>query len=527
MAFERHADAAVFAQHVDAFGVGQVHRRLGIVVQVEDVARLQEMVAAAGGVDQAGRVVLFGPGGDFNGFELTPSFIERDPGHDARLAVEVVHDFAPLLAVAGFRFDAAHEFGAFVPAGVLPAAVEVAAGHILPHEDAEAVAVVVPARRLHFHVLADEVEAPVLGFLNVEGKGFVGGGGVEAVGPPALVERAVLEERLVVEGHPEYTVLVGGDPDLAHRAVAADAVHGLAVLDQADFQVVEVGIVRRPETGALQRQFGLLAGDGAGRGDPFSALEQGYFHQALAGPFGQHAETAGVEVGRDAQAGDVLLGDRLQPDRLPDARDGGVPDAAGVADLLAAGLEARVGAVPDLDGQGILARNEGVGDIEGEGRVAAGVAARFDVVDPDVGLPVDGAEVQEHAAAFPRLGDGEGAAVPQVFVGPDGAADPGETRFNAEGDEDAAVGLAEGTAERKHGIVPQTVEVHPVGALHQRARVFGQGVRGIYLVGPGRADPVSGGAPVLRIGRKCDEEDQGQEEECRFFHNFGFIYQIY
>ena len=46
------------------------------------------------------------------------------------------------------------------------------------------------------------------------------GGGVEPVGPEALVERADLEERLVVEQQPRDALVVLADGDLAHGEVA-------------------------------------------------------------------------------------------------------------------------------------------------------------------------------------------------------------------------------------------------------------------------------------------------------------------
>ena len=93
---------------------------------------------------------------------------------------------------------------------------------------------------------------------------------------------------------------------------------------------------------------------------------------------------------------------RLQPHRLPDAGGGRVPDAAGLAHLLAARLRAGVGRVPDRHDHLLLAAGlERVGDVEAEGVVAAAVLADLLAVDPDRRLPVHRAEVQQHAPALP------------------------------------------------------------------------------------------------------------------------------
>jgi len=90
----------------------------------------------------------------------------------------------------------------------LPLRTLVAVGHVLPYDHAGLVAVVVPAGGLDLHVLADHVVAQLLGLDDVECERLVGRGRVEAVGPPALVERTELEQRLVVEGQANDAVLV-------------------------------------------------------------------------------------------------------------------------------------------------------------------------------------------------------------------------------------------------------------------------------------------------------------------------------
>ena len=132
---------------------------------------------------------------DFAGFELSPALVKRGPDHDAWVGVELVDDFFP------FRAEILFEGGIL---GAVVVAIPCVGGpvvfvgaecrwHILPYEDSEAVAVVVPAGRFNFHVFADHVEPPFLGLFNIVAQGFVGWGGQQSVGPVSLVERAELE----------------------------------------------------------------------------------------------------------------------------------------------------------------------------------------------------------------------------------------------------------------------------------------------------------------------------------------------
>ena len=80
--------------------------------------------------------------------------------------------------------------------------------------------------------------------------------------------------------------------------------------------------------------------------------------------------------------------------------------------------------------------SEGVGDVKMEWVVTAPVLAELVAVEPDEGLEVDRAEVQEHAFLPPLGGEFEGAAVPEPVVLGDVAHDPGEGGFNRERHED-------------------------------------------------------------------------------------------
>src|SRR3546814_18103013 len=71
--------------------------------------------------------------------------------------------------------------------------------HVLPDQYAEAVGVVIILRRLDLDMLPQHVEAGLFQEDDVAARGFFRRRGQQAFGPPALVERAVVKERLVVE----------------------------------------------------------------------------------------------------------------------------------------------------------------------------------------------------------------------------------------------------------------------------------------------------------------------------------------
>src|SRR3546814_6343953 len=93
------------------------------------------------------------------------------------------------------------------------------------------------------------------------------------------------------------------------------------------------------------------------------------------------SDLAAIDIGRRANIGDMELGHRLDPHRLPDAAHRRVPDARGVEDLLAARLRARAGRVCHLDDDFVRTRFQIIGDIEAERVEPALVAADDRSVD--------------------------------------------------------------------------------------------------------------------------------------------------
>ena len=464
--------------------------RRGVGVDVVHVARAM-VGPPARVVHQPRGVQLLHPARDRGRVVLAPALVERHPHDDARV-VPVRLDHRLQLA--------AEERGRLRRVRRIPLPVaHVSARHVLPHHQPQPVAPVVPARRLHLHVLARQVEAHRLRRLDVVAQRLVRRRRVEPVRPPALVQRPVLEQRAVVQEQPVDAGLVFPHLDLAQPRVALHH-----VVAEPHLEVIEVRRVGRPRLrrGQLQQQLATRRPRRLRHRLP--TVE--HAHRCLARALHRHAERGGVEVGHDHEARDVGRGHLLEPRRLPDAADRGVHDAARLQHLLAARLRAAVGCVVHAHGDLLRAgRPQRVGDVERERVIAAAVLADRLAVHPHSRLPVDRAEVQQHAVAGAR-GDLERAAVPQVLVGRQRLRDAAQRRLEREGDEDLALELrGPRCVARDDGVVPQAVQRLPVRALQLRPRVLRQRRGRVDLRGPAGADAISRGRP-----REGEEEQGGQ-----------------
>ena len=188
----------------------------------------------------------------------------------------------------------------------------VAGRHVLQDQQAELVAPVIPPIRLHLDVLARHVEAELFGDLNIVFERLVGGGGVDAVGPEALVERPAQEDRLAVEQDARHALLVRlADLDLAHAEIAVHGVGLLAVLAQLDVEVVEERLLRRPQVRLVDRQHERQVGSARRpwrrRWSPSFAVTAAV-RPSLAPRSPQlDADLAVIDVGNDLQAVDAVL----------------------------------------------------------------------------------------------------------------------------------------------------------------------------------------------------------------------------
>jgi hypothetical protein len=304
------------------------------------------------------------------------------------------------------------------------------------------------ARVLDLLVRAHRVEAQLGDQLDLAAQRVGGGRRQVRGGPVALAEHRAQHHRAVVH---QQVALRGADA--AQAQVAGDDVPGAAGHGDRDPRVQQHRCARPPQQVlvalpvALARQRdgdhhlalvavavdhrdggpaerAALVGDGDldGRGDGAAQRD----------PRGGGAVG---DVAGPPQALDVHRVDRLQPDRLPDARGAVVPDRVrGVLPLLLAARLREVLRVvlrPDhhhVRGVGAGAPHH-VGDVHGERGVPALVLADQCAVHPHPRAVVHGAQVQQQPAARGVTGGGEvgGGEVPAV---PDdgveaGVADPG------------------------------------------------------------------------------------------------------
>ena len=394
------------------------------------------VVPAGGVVDGAGIVHGADKIVHFLRVELTPALVEDDPHGNAGAVIQVLHHLRQLRLELGtsFRIPPSEQaIGAVFHMGaghqgrgnnnriVAPSA----AGHVLPHQHTQSVAVVIPAQRLHLDVLSQHIVAHGFGHADIIGKRLVGGSGVQPVGPVALIQQAVVEEGLVVEKQPLYALFVLLHGEFAHGKIALDQ-----ILPAAHRKAVELGMVRGPG-------FKIRHGDDR-RQRIGKAAELG-ISLCFSHSFRCDLHSGVVEIRGNAERFDVILGHGLHPHGLPDAALGRVPDAAPLGFLLATGMHALVRVVGDPDGDGHLVLFNGVGNIRLKGQVAAHMACHHAVVHPYGGLLVHSAEVQQHPFARVFLRQLHPAAVPEVFPAFQAALHAGQLRLWGKGDNDLAV----------------------------------------------------------------------------------------
>ena len=218
--------------------------------------------------------------------------------------------------------------------------------------------------------------------------------------------------------------------------------------------------------------------------------------------------------------------DDLQPDGLPDAGHGRVPDALGCGNLLPAGLPGLVSGVKHLDAESLRPLfHQCGGNVETEGSVSARMFADLRAVDPDFRLPVHSAEVQENALAGPSFREGECALIPEKILPADEFADTRKGGFHRERNENLPVrgefppGLRH-LAERRDGIIPQPVETHPLRPHHLRPRILGKRILRIDLRSPPRLDIIARRRPgrLLRRLRTRQRHRRRHQKNNQSFH---------
>ena len=248
MPFDRPAQAPELSQQRRPIRRDPLHARARVhvgVVHVPDSA----VRPAARRVNQASGIELAHEAVDAGHVILPPAFVERDPHHDRRKERERVNQLLQLrLELLG---------GILGSLGVLlvlradqeavrVAAPQVAIRHVLPHHQAHAVAVVIPAGRLHLDMLSGRVETQALGHFDVICQGLVGRRGVQPVRPPALVQRTKHELRLAIEEQAREAARVLAEGDVPDGEIAACPIQILFVAREDHVEVVQVRLIGSP-----------------------------------------------------------------------------------------------------------------------------------------------------------------------------------------------------------------------------------------------------------------------------------------
>lgn len=140
-------------------GIVQGQRGIGIMVDVQDIPA-GAVIASTRGIYQSRRIMVLRPVSDFDRLELSPGFIERGPDRDAGIGHQAIHDLLPFLAVVGVGLCTAFDLLTAVVFEGFSLGERIAAGHVLPDDQAQLVASGVPACWLDLHVLANHVEPP-------------------------------------------------------------------------------------------------------------------------------------------------------------------------------------------------------------------------------------------------------------------------------------------------------------------------------------------------------------------------------
>ena len=139
-----------------------------------------------------------------------------------------------------------------------------------------------------------------------------------------------------------------------------------------------------------------------------------------------------VRPAADMQGFDIFLRHGLQPDRLPDARAGGIPHAAALPALFASGKLGRE-VVHDADFQPVFAVPNTVCDVGGKGKIGLIVPDDLRAVDADNSLPADRTEVQQDSSSPPGLREAEGALIVHPLTDLRRPGDPAQQTFGAKG----------------------------------------------------------------------------------------------
>ena len=288
-------------------------------------------------VDGPGRIPSADRLNRLQGVKLPPALVKGHPHRQAdgiiqklRQLPQLLHIVRPTLCIAAGKIavvivlDPQPEIGKNVDGqrGIGIAAVH----HILPDQHPQPVTMVVPAQRLHLDVLSQHIKAQPFHFGDVMDHRFIGGSGVIAVAPVALIQKTVVEIGTAVQQQAGQSLLVPPDAEGTHPEVAF---HPVAAW-QDDGNIVKERVLRAPQPQRLRREGqGQFTGCiGLSRSHHFSLFLHG--DPGIFGDIRRQRKMngSGFRPRGDAQRAQVVFRDALHPNRLPDTGLRRVPYAA-------------------------------------------------------------------------------------------------------------------------------------------------------------------------------------------------------
>ena len=407
-------------------------------------------------------------------------------------------------------------------------------GHILPNQHSETVAVVEPSGWLNLDMLAYHIEAQFLGLFDVESHCLGSRSGIESVRPPALVQRAELEEDFVVESQSLHSRLVSFFGNLAHCGITLHAVYDLAVAKKGNLEPVKIWAVHAPEFRLRNSvyHFSVCRCLSLGNGKYATAWLLGivayfrteYLNRYLVACGSTFAYCCNRYFARGNVSAHIVVGNitRLRhifhPYGLPYSRHRSVPYSVRIAHLLAArdGPGRVVGRVENSHDDFCRAVFECLGYIQTEGCKSSGMAECKFTVHVNIRSPVHCIEMQE--GLLPRLRTCNGGPVPEHLILTHSASHARKRRLHAERHENLTVSLLHHRqACRSDGIVPKSIEVLPVLTHHLRTRIFGTGIFRIHFGCPGGTDFVSRRGPIIN-GRCTAGGKRHRQNRAKFLH---------
>ena len=276
-----------------------------------------------------------------------------------------------------------------------PVAVGAAAAyHILPYQHSQPVAVIVPALRLYFDMLSEHIEAKILHGPDVINKCFVAGGGVQAVGPVALIQDAGLHIGAVIQENTAQAVAAGLDIAFAHGKITFHPV----ILHFQGCMVKE-GILRGPGMETRQGQDclpvrgkgtdthcagGLFAGCGTRRIVPVLSVllrfrpDRTADWPSLSAAAGSnpYAAAGTVIIRHKMDRRNIGIGDKLKPYGLPDAALGSIKHTSLIKLLLSSAVTGGITVIPHAHQKLVGGFFGNIRYIQCEGKISARVLPR-------------------------------------------------------------------------------------------------------------------------------------------------------